>query len=164
MTHQDPKFGPPPGASGNDRDLPLTFSWRVAESAMAGLELPSAKSPRYEDARNAVLTEAAVGAKTGRAISYSRRKEHYVGHQRYFGESYSFNAILGAVADGVVANLLEEERSRPGSRGRQSRFWATSHLSQLLRTAPEYRLPKELIWLRGEAGRLVNYKDCPLTR
>jgi hypothetical protein len=41
-----------------------------------------------------VLTEAVMGAKIARAISYSRRKEHYVGQQRYFGDSYSFNTIL----------------------------------------------------------------------
>jgi hypothetical protein len=136
MTHHDTEFGPPSGA---DRDLPLTFRWRVAESRMAGLGLPPAKSLRYEDARNAVLSEAMIGAKIGRAVSYSRRKEHYVGQQRYYGDSYSFNTILAAVADGAAANLLEEDRSRPGSRGRQSRFWATSHLCQLLRTSPEKR-------------------------
>jgi hypothetical protein len=164
MNHHDTEFGPASGASGTDRDLPLTFGWRVAESAMAGLGLPPAKSPRFEDARNAVLAEAAIGAKVARAVSYSRRKEHYVGQQRYFGESFSFNTILAAVADGVALNLLEEERSRPGSRGRQSRFWATPHLCQLMRTSPEYRHAKELIWLRDDAGRVIDYKDRPLTR
>jgi hypothetical protein len=94
MNYRDSEFCPTSSASGTDRDLPLTFGWRVDESAIAGLGLPPAKGTRYEDARNAVLTEAVMGAKIARAISYSRRKEHYVGQQRYFGDSYSFNTIL----------------------------------------------------------------------
>jgi hypothetical protein len=164
MTNNHPEFASLWYMRGISRDVPLTFGWRTEQNAIARLELPPAKSPRYEDARNAVLTEAMVAAKARRAVSYSRRKEHYVGHQRYYGESYSYNTILSAVADGVVGDLLEEERARPGSRGRQSRFWATSRLCRLLTASPESRCSEELIWLRDHSGRLIDYEDSALTR
>jgi hypothetical protein len=149
-------------ALATDRDAPLTFAWRTAQSEMAALELRPAHNWRYEDARNAVASEAVFAASRGRAVSYSRRKAHYVGRQRYFGPSYAYRTVLAAVSDGVAAGLLEEQRARPGSRDRQSCFRATSRL--LLKTsATEYRPAQEVIWLRDSNGSLIDYQDCPLT-
>ena len=131
---------------------------------MAALDLPQPKNLRYADARNAVFTEAVLAANTGRAVSYSRRKQHYVGQQRYHGRSYGFSTVLAAVCDGVATGLLEEERARPGSRGRQSCFRATSRLTHSLKIpAPEHRPSPEMIWLRDCDGHLIDYQDCPLT-
>lgn len=151
-------------ALATDRDAPLTFAWRTAQSEWGALELRPAQNWRYEDARNAVLTEAVLAASHGRAVSYSRRKAHYVGRQRYYGPSYAYRTVLPAVSDGVAAGLLEEQRARPGSRDRQSCFRATSRLCRLLKTfPPEYRPAQEVIWLRDSNGRLIDYQDCPLT-
>ena len=149
----------------NERDVPLTFQWRSPQPVMARLDLPQAKSARYGDARNVVFTEAVLAAETGRAVSYSRRKKHYVGHQRYYGRSYAYRTVLAAVSEGIEAGLLQEERARPGSRGRQSCFRATSRLSRLLKTSGSQHQPAhEVIWLRDCDGHLVDYQDCPLTR
>jgi len=161
----DVLFGAPwVSALATVRDAPLTFAWRTAQSEMAALELRPAQNWRHDDARNAVLTEAALAASHDRAVSYSRRKAHYVGRQRYYGPSYAYRTILPAVSDGVAAGLLEEQRARPGSRERQSRFRATSRLCQLLKNSPaEFRPGQEVIWLRDSNGRLIDYQDCPLT-
>jgi len=146
------------------RDAPLTFAWRTSQSAMAALELHSAHNSRYEDARSAVLSEAVLADSHGRAVSYSRRKAHYVGRRRYYGPSYAYRTVLAAVSDGVAAGLLKEQRARPGSRDRQSCFRATSRLARLLKTSrPEYRPGLEVIWLRDGNGSLIDYHDCPLT-
>jgi hypothetical protein len=147
-----------------DRDAPLTFAWRTTQREMAALELRPAHNRRYEDARNAILTEAVLATGQGRAVSYSRRKAHYVGRQRYYGPSYAYRTVLAAVSDGVADGLLEEQRARSGSRDRQSCFRATSRLSRLPKTSPpEYRPAQEVIWLRDSNGSLIDYQDCPLT-
>jgi hypothetical protein len=147
-----------------ERDVPLTFQWRCPQSTMAALNLPQPKNARYADARKALLTEAVLAANAGRAVSYSRRKAHYVGRKRYYGSSYAYRSVLAAVSDGVAAGLLEEQRARPGSRDRQSCFRATSKLCRLLKNSPaEYRPAHEVIWLRDSNGRLIDYEDCPLT-
>jgi hypothetical protein len=148
----------------HERDVPLTFRWRSPQPAIARLDLPQPKNARYAKARDAVFTEAVLAAHTGRAVSFSRRKAHYVGRQRYYGPSYAYATVLAAVSDGVAAGLLEEQRARPGSRDRQSCFRATSRLCQLLKTSPpEHQPSREVIWLRDSNGSLVDYQDCPLT-
>ena len=49
---------PEPSASAFElgRDLPLSFHARTEPSVIAAFGLPPARSPRHEDARNAVLT------------------------------------------------------------------------------------------------------------
>jgi hypothetical protein len=148
----------------HERDVPLTFRWRSPRPAIARLDLPQPRNTRYAEARDAVFTEAVLAADTGRAVSFSRRKAHYVGRRRYYGPSYAYATVLAAVSDGVAAGLLDEQRARPGSRDHQSCFRATSRLCQLLKTSsPEYQPGQETIWLRDSNGRLVDYEDCPLT-
>jgi hypothetical protein len=78
--------------------------------------------------------------------------------------SYGYKQILNAVADGVSAGLLEEDRASPRTRGRQSRFRATPRLYALLKRAPIRSHLHEVIWLRDDQRRLVNYADTALTR
>jgi len=54
-------------ALGTDRDAPLTFAWRTAQSEMAALGLRPAHNWRHEDARNAVFSEAVLADSHGRA-------------------------------------------------------------------------------------------------
>ena len=146
------------------RDLPLSFHVRTEPSAITALALPAARSPRHDDARNAVLTEAKLAYERNSWVSFSRRPAWYVGRDRYCGASYGYNPILRAVADGVKAGLLEEERASPRTRGRQSRFRATPLLHALITKAPVRSQLHEVIWLRDERRRLANYADTALTR
>ena len=95
------------------RDLPLTFRWRTDPKAIVALGLPSARTDRHEDARNAVLTEAKLAYDRNSWVSFSRRPAWYVGRLRYCGASYGYDPVLSAVADAVEAGLLEEERASP---------------------------------------------------
>jgi hypothetical protein len=146
------------------RDLPLTFQYRTERSAIAALGLPGARSPREEDALNAVLTEAKLAYERNKWISFSRRPASYTKRQRYFGDSFRHGPVLSAVGDGADAGLLEEDRVRPGSRGRQSRFRATTALYERLREHPVRTCLHEPIWLRDDDRRLLDYRDTALTR
>jgi len=146
------------------RDLPLTFRWRSDPTAIAALGLAPARNSRHEDARNAVLTEAKLAYERSCWVSFSRRPKWYVGRHRYYGHSYGYKPILNAVADSVSAGLLEEDRASPRTRGRQSRFRATPRLCALLGRAPIRSRLYEVIWLRDDRRRLVNYADTALTR
>jgi hypothetical protein len=148
---------------GFERDLPLTFHWRTHSSAIAALDLPACRNPRHEDARNAVLTEAKLAYESNCWVSFSRRKAFYVGRRRYHGTSFTCGNVLAAVGDGVNAGLIEEQRARPGSRGRQSRLRPTPLLSKLLNGRPVQSQLYEVIWLRDAKRRLVNYVDTWLT-
>jgi hypothetical protein len=156
----DPAFGP----SEPRRDLPITFRWRTDPKAIAALGLAPARNDRHEDARNAVLTEAKLAYERDNWISFSRRPAWYVGRDRYHGDSCRYEPVLSAVADGVKAGLLQEERASPGSRGRQSRLRATPLLHAVLSDAPVRSRVHEVIWLRDDRRRLVNYADTALTR
>jgi hypothetical protein len=146
------------------RDLPLTFRWRTDPKWIVALGLTPARTNRHEDARNAVLTEANLAYERNSWVSFSRRPAWYVGRPRYCGASYGYDPVLSAVADGVKAGLLEEERASPRTRGRQSRFHATPLLHALLSRAPIRSHLHEVIWLRDDRRRLVNYGDTALTR
>jgi hypothetical protein len=160
----DDKVDPFARQFGPDRDLPLTFRYRTDPGVIVSLGLPPAKNHRDDDARNAVLTEAKLAYERNRWVSFSRRPAWYVGRARYLGTSYRYNPVLSAVADGVKAGLLEEQRASPRTRGRQSRFRATSLLHTLISEAPVRSHLHEVIWLRDDQRRLVNYADTALTR
>jgi hypothetical protein len=152
------------GPMGLDRDWPLDFRWRTEPRFLTGLGLPSARNDRYEDARNAVLTAATLAGEVDRCVSFSRRKEFYAARRRYHGTSFTYHTVLAAVADGVRAGLLEEERALPGLRGRQSRFRATPLLSRRLKDCPAHFQSHEVIWLRDNEGTQVDYADTARTR
>jgi hypothetical protein len=101
------------GPSDPQRDLPLTFRWRTDTKAIAALGLAPTRSSRHDDARNAVLTEAKLAYERNSWVSFSRRPAWYVGRARYCGASYGYDQVLSAVADGVKAGLLEEDRASP---------------------------------------------------
>jgi hypothetical protein len=152
------------GPSDRQRDLPLTFRWRTDTKAIAALGLAPTRSSRHDDARNAVLTEAKLAYERNSWVSFSRRPAWYVGRARYCGASYGYDQVLSAVADGVKAGLLEEDRASPRTRGRQSRFRATPRLYALLSSARIRSHLYEVIWLRDDRRRFVNYADTALTR
>ena len=146
------------------RDMPLCFRWKAERSAIAGLCLPPARDGNHEDARTAVLTQALLADEVKRWVSFSRRKAYYAARRRYFGTSFTYRNVLDAVADGVNAGLLEEDRALPGSRGRQSRFRATPILASHLKDCPVRFEPHEVICLRNHDGQPVAYTDTERTR
>jgi hypothetical protein len=148
---------------GEERDLPLTFSEHLPESVIADLGLPSARSTRHGDARNRLLARAVLASQRNLWVSFSRRRQFYVGRDRYYGETFRYDTVLSAVADGVNAGFIEEDRALPGLRGRQSRFRATPLLCELLSGCPIGSELHECIWLRDHRRRLVNYADTALT-
>jgi hypothetical protein len=164
MTFLNDELDPYAAPFGAERDLPLTFQWRSEPRAIAALDLPPAPSPRHEDARNAVLTEAKLAAERGRWVSYSRRPAFYVGRNFYHGDSFRYATVPGAIDDAVRANLLEEERALRGSRGRQSRFRATPLLCTSLSGSTVQSHIHEVIWLRDHRRHLVRYAETALTR
>jgi hypothetical protein len=161
---RDEELDPFSDPYGLERDLPLTFHWRIRSNAMAALDLPPARSPRHDDARNAVLSEAVLADETNRWVSFSRRKDFYTGRRRYNGASFTYRTVLAAVEDGVGAGLILEDRALPGSRGRQSRLHARPHLSERLKECPVHFEPREVIWLRDHDGKLVDYAETRCTR
>jgi hypothetical protein len=163
MTVADDEELYPAAALEIGRDLPLTFQYRTELSVIAELGLPDPRSAREEDARNAVLTEAMVAYERKKWVSFSRRPASYTKRQRYCGDSFRHGPVLSAVAIGADAGLLEEDRVRPGSRGRQSRFRATTALYERLKEHPLRTCLHEPIWLRDDDRRLLNYQDTALT-
>jgi hypothetical protein len=164
MINLDEELEPFSGVFGRERGVPLTLQWRTDRGAASGYGLASARSQRHEDARDAVLTAARLAGLIKRSISYSRRPASYAKRQRYYGPSFTYRTIPPAVADGVAAGLLKEQRASPRTRGRQSRFWATPLLLQDTANTPIRLQINETIWLKDHDRRLLDYVETELTR
>ena len=146
------------------RDLPLTFRWRTDRKAIAALGLAPARTSRHDDARNAVLTEAKLAYERNSWVSFSRRPAWYVGRHRYYGDSYGYDPVLSAVADGVQAGLLQEERASPALARAPVALARHPASPRVTQQAPVLSQLHEVIWLRDDRRRLVNYADTALTR
>jgi hypothetical protein len=108
------------------------------------------------------LTEALAAG--GNYISYSRHKQYYSGASRYCGRFFSYSAIVPAIDLLSTAGVIEHEKMRPGHRGMQSRFRATSQLiTETHKIEIVYR-PMEIIILRDEEGNAIEYRDNRKTR
>jgi hypothetical protein len=108
-----------------------------------------------------ILAEALLGAQTGQAVSYSRRKVFYVSGKRYRSPAYTYATVLRSVAELVQQGWLFEHRVKPNDRGWQSSFWAAPDLIQAA-----CAFDAALIFDRGEpillkdtAGDLVDYPE-----
>ena len=141
------------------RDRVLTLNWRSSEpGSYDRLGLPDLNSANAMKAREQIITEAIV-AGPERWISYSRRRDYYASHQRYWRQTYAYRAIVPAVDQLAKEGLVEHEKVPPGHRGFQSRFRASPALiAELKETAPLYE-PLEIILLRDANGDLVDYRD-----
>ncbi len=145
-----------------ERDKPLSFHWEALDPAWAtALGLPHLPS-KAQRARDACLLDTILEAEgLDRWISYSRWSAFYAGKRRYHGTDYTFMTVVPTVDALAAAGLLEHEKARAGSRGRQSRFRAAPPL--LVIPPPLVRCdPGELIRLKLR-GELVGYRDTICT-
>jgi hypothetical protein len=100
-----------------------------------------------------------------RWLSFSRDRNHYAGKSRYYGANYSYCNVCNVVDELLAAQLIVEERTRPGQRGWRSRMRATPDLID--RLAPFGKLdfaPGEPIRLKNAEGDLIDYPESSLTR
>jgi len=155
-------------ANGNNphADCPFARRWKLQDPEwLESLDLPAARSAKYAKAREAVVIEAVLTSHTcpGVWLSYPRRKAAYAQSSRYRDPALSFAYVPDAVDELERLGLIEHQRARPGQLGFQSRFRASDKLAHApLPPNPQYD-PGEVIRLRGEDGRLVNYRDTAAT-
>jgi hypothetical protein len=146
-----------------DHDRPLGFHWNVPGLARdLGLSLPR----KLEVPVSSVLAEAILAAESGRAVSYSRNRNFYANSQRYRGTEYTYSTVLASVALLHRAGWIVDRPAPPGQLGWQSSLVATP---QLIRAGGSFGIPitytnSEIIWLKDDAGDLVNYIDTRNTR
>jgi hypothetical protein len=149
----------------SDRDRPLGFHWRVPDLAQQ-LGLSPARNAAFEAARSSILVEAMLANEAGQAVSYSRNKTFYAALDRYHGTAYTYQTVLDSVADLADAGLIEDCRVKPGNLGWQSSFYATGRLIEAwpgIVERVEYD-PGEIIRLKDENGKLIDYGDTHRTR
>jgi hypothetical protein len=150
-----------------ERDYALSFHWKPVDfGVLDGLGLPPARNIVHGRARASILTEAYIIGHTqpNRWISYSRRRDFYTDQQRYRGTAYTYNTVVSTVDQLADFGLLENAVAHPGSRGRQSRFRATTELVDAFdRPISVHYDPHELIQLKDADGRLVQYRDTAET-
>lgn len=160
-----PEFSPESKAPDEDRDKPLGFFWQADTAWLPDLDLPPPRNVRYGKAREAILLDATIEAHgKGRAISYSRRKAHYTGQQRYQGTAYSYSTVPGAVDELAALGLLDNAKVAPlTSPGRQSTFKAKPELVGTVALPLVKFRPPELVLLKDDGKHLVGYKDTERT-
>ena len=158
-----------------ERDKPLSFHWRaVDETWIDNLGLPKPRSRKHDEARRAVIVDAALTgiAEPSRYISYSRRHDWWASGKRYRGSAFTSATVPNAVDELTGEGLLDSQVAPPGSRGWQSRFCATSALIAAARPAlvlPATGAPTviydpgELIRLKDADGNLIDYEDTRRT-
>ena len=149
-----------------ERDCPLIFKYQVPDFAEA-IGLASAPSADYKLVQNVVITELAMAAEIGKALSFSRRWGFYK-RSRYRCPAFTYTIMMRVVAELVREGLAIEDRTAPGHRGRQSTLMATPALYQAwLGLAPDPVFdPGETIVLRDRSPdrQLLEYVDTPRIR
>jgi hypothetical protein len=145
-----------------NRDRPLTLNWKPVDKDAFGFLGLRKLTPLAERAKKQIISEAVAAGR--RKISYSRARTFYTHGQRYHRDTYRLSAVVPAVDQLAEAGLLGHEKSRPGQRGIQSRFYALPVLlEETARIAVVYT-PLEIILVRDEHGNPVDYRDNRLTR
>lgn len=162
----------PPQSTGEqtqrERDRPLSFHWKAAPGWMKDLDLPTARSPRHQLARESILLEAVLAEVGGwPATSYSRRRAFYTDGRRYRGTAFTYDTVVPSVDELARLGLVSNHIAPAGRNvGRQSTFRATSALlgavpADLVGTAEH--VMHELVRLRDLDKRYVDYRDTERT-
>src|SRR5664280_501244 len=150
-----------------ERDHPLVASCRLPGIAEA-IGLRSAPSAAHELVRDTYLTNVCMAGEADRALSYSRHRARYR-MSRYRRSDFTYGNVTRVAADIVGTELVTEDRTEPGVRGRQSTLKATPELMALwsnIGRDPIYVGSAETIILksRDEDRRLLEYVDTPAVR
>jgi hypothetical protein len=144
-----------------DRDRPLSFHWHAPDLSRE-LGLPPARNAAHQAARSSILAEAIIGAETGQPTSYSRRKQFCSNGWRYRETAFTYSTVMAGVADADNAGAIIDCRVPPGNLGWQSSFIATDWLMQvweIVGTELVYIPSRESIWLKNDAGELIDYRE-----
>jgi hypothetical protein len=149
-----------------ERDHPLVTSCRLPGIAEA-IGLRPAPSAAHELVRDTYLTNICLAGEAGKAMSYSRHRARYR-MSRYRRSDFTYGNVTRVAADIGGTELVEEDRTEPGVRGRQSTLKATPELMALwsnLGRDPIYDGNAETIILKSrEDRRLLEYVDTPAVR
>ncbi len=97
-------------------------------------------------------------------VSYSRTARHYDVPGRYRDSLYTWRKVVSAVDNLHDRGLIEHDKRPPGLRGWQSAIRATDDLRAICAdvTGGQHLVlakPAELILLRNEKGKLIDYRD-----
>src|SRR3954452_22449441 len=139
----------------DSRDAPFLFTREIEPDYLSdlGVELP--RSGLKLTAAIRLITETIIASANDRAMSYSRRKDHYtLATKRYFGPAYSYYSVVEGAADPLIkAGFFEEDRALPGDHmrtQRQSRLWVPSEIVAKFLDAPvNDHPPHDMIILRN---------------
>jgi len=112
-----------------------------------------------------VLLEALIAnrAAPGQWVSYSRRKEWWSNSTRYRSTAYSYYTVVPAIDQLSRQGFLEHDRKRPSNLGWQSRFRAGPRLQEVVTIPTVIYDPVELIRLKDDDEKLINYSDTNIT-
>jgi hypothetical protein len=116
------------------------------------------------EALSGILGALLATTETGSWVSYSRNRNRYSGQQRYYGRSFTYRHIVGAVDELDGAGLLEHRKARPSSfSGWQSQMRASPILVAAAgdSTVLRHRV-RELLRLKDE-DQLISYTDTTQT-
>lgn len=146
------------------RDRSLGFHWSTPNTDLIRfLGIRNAAGP-YLRTVNSMLTEAVLAAHENRWVSYSRHEPYYSDTKRYRGASYTYKSVKRAIDELVSLGLIEEDRSKPGQRGRQSTFHATPMLMESWVDGPYDYYLQEVVLLKDDEGKLKKYDDTDKIR
>lgn len=148
------------------RDRPLGFHWSMNYELLEPLDISPAKNDAELACRNAIISELLIAAETGQSVSYSRRKNFYSEAHRYLGTEYTYARVIRAVDDLADAGLVMLCNAPPGLKGWQSTMRARPALLEAVgRQDLGLRFdPHELIRLKDDAKRYLDYADTEFTR
>ncbi|MEA1830947.1 hypothetical protein U8607_02530 [Methylobacterium durans] len=119
-----------------------------------------------DEVARAVLAEAILAQREGRATSYSRNRNCYTNAARYGGRHFTFRNVIGAVDHVADLGLVRLTKGfwHPDGTGRQSTFSATPQLAAVGDTVRRILFRKgESVILKDAHRDLMLYQDTRQT-
>lgn len=97
-------------------------------------------------------------------VSYSRNADHYDVPARYKSPLYTWRKVVSQVDTLAKLDLIENDKSKSGTRGWQSAIRATDNLRRIVADIIGGRRlilakPAEVILLRNKQKKLIDYQD-----
>lgn len=147
-----------------ERDRPLGFDWKVDREAVARTGYVESGTKDDDRTMMSIMAQLVRAGRVGEWVSYSRSRDFYRAPGRYVGIPYVYERILRSVEVLLQLELIEEQRTKPGSHNRrQSRMRATQKLLDAFEGAVFKFEPAETIRLRDDEGRPAGYDETGKT-